>query len=106
MSKKAGKLQKTIKYRILQGDIVSLVRSTAELYRACVRFCLWVLKDHLEVLDLGGMKHQQGALERLIHKTKGNSVVSQDVNAIAPNIPAYFRRAAINAALGIAQSWL
>ena len=106
MSKRAGKLQKTIKYRILQGDIVSLVRSTAELYRACVTFCLSVLKDHLEVLDLGGMKHQQGALERLIHKTKGNSVVSQDVNAIAPNIPAYFRRAAINAALGIAQSWL
>lgn len=110
MNRNKSRLNKTIKYRTFlvastNKDIVFLYQKTTELYRRCVSFCLMVLKDNLEILETtDSLRYQQQAVERLIHRTKNNEPI-YDLSQVEENIPAYFSRAFINTALGIAQSW-
>lgn len=105
MNKKVSNLQKTIKYRVLRDDIMPLVATTTELYRKSIAFCISVIKDHPHILDINGLKRQQTTIEKLIHPTKKNKIALYDIKTVDNNIPAYFRRAAINEALSIAKSW-
>jgi len=56
------------------------------------------------VLDLKN-KEALTALEMLTHATEKNPLPAMPLSAIAEQIPAYFRRGAINAALGSARSF-
>ena len=70
-----------------------------------LQFYFDVIQAHTGVLDLGNMDALR-ALEQLTHATESrpNPVMSLS-NAVQEDIPAMFRRAAINAALGSARSF-
>jgi len=105
MSRKPNNRIKTIKYRILQEDIYHLVNNTTQLFRELVSFFIAIIKEKPDILKIKGINKQQSAIEKLVHKTKSNINPPYNIDSIGNNIPAYFRRSAINTALGIAQSW-
>jgi IS605 OrfB family transposase len=110
MSKQTA-LSKTIKYRVLTSSSASglslfeQILATTNLYRTCVSFFIQILKDNTYILDLETLQLKQQALEHLVHQTKNNPNPPYSLASVDQNIPAYFRRSAINAALGIAGSW-
>ncbi len=99
------KLQKTIKFRVLQDDITQMVYETTELYRKCVGFCLSVVKENTGIMEVKDLHRQQVQVEKLIHATYSNPTPVYNIEQVGKNIPAYFRRSFINTALGIANSW-
>ena len=113
MSRRQNERSKTVKYRVLfgKGDSVRDLRlleqfhTTVALYRSCVSFYVSVLKENLDIRELPGLQQKQRRLEQLTHQTRANPNPPYDLDTIGKNIPAYFRRSAINAAVGIAGSW-
>lgn len=77
--------------------------ATQELFNRVVAFYFDVIQAHLPVLDLPN-KQALTALERITHATKRNPDPIMPLTQVADHIPAMFRRAAINAALGAARS--
>jgi IS605 OrfB family transposase len=76
-------------------------QETKELFNKVCRFYFEVIQDHEKILELSN-KEALTALESLTHKTKQNP---NPVNPLPYNVPAMFRRAAINAAVGAARSF-
>ena len=74
------------------------------LFNRVVAFYFEVLQAHEGVLDLT-TKEALTTLETLTHATKKNPSPLLPLTEIAESIPAMFRRAAINAALGSARSF-
>ena len=74
------------------------------LFNRVVAFYFEVLQAHEGVLDLT-TKEALTALETLTHATEKNPSPILPLTEIAEGIPAMFRRAAINAALGSARSF-
>src|SRR6266536_5995643 len=79
--------------------------ATKDLFNQIAAFYFEVIAAHPGVLDLAA-KAALTALEQLTHTTKENPYPVMPLsNAIAADIPAMFRRAAIHAALGSARSF-
>src|SRR5262249_53253096 len=78
--------------------------TTQGLFNRVAAFYFEVIQVHEDVLDLSN-KEALSALEILTHATKGNPTPVMPLSEIAENVPAMFRRAAINAALGSARSF-
>ena len=76
----------------------------AALFNRVVAFYFAVIQAHAGILALKN-KEALTALERLTHATQANPAPIMPLFEIAPDIPAMFRRAAINAALGSARSF-
>lgn len=74
------------------------------LFNRVVGFYFDCIQAHEGILSLKN-KEALTALERLTHATKANPRPIMPLCEIAPDIPAMFRRAAINAALGSARSF-
>jgi putative transposase len=74
------------------------------LFNQIVSFYFEVIQAHEKVLDLSN-KEALTALEMLTHATKKHPMPVMPLAALAEAIPAMFRRAAINAALGSARSF-
>ena len=74
------------------------------LFNEVAAFYFDVIQAHPGVLDLPN-KEAEHALERLTHKTERNPHPVTPLTEVQEDIPAYFRRAAINAALGSARSF-
>src|SRR6266699_245091 len=74
------------------------------LFNRVVAFYFEVIQAHEGVLDLTA-KEALTALETLTHATEKNPSPLLPLTEIAQGIPAMFRRAAINAALGSARSF-
>ncbi len=74
------------------------------LFNRVVAFYFEVIQAHEQVLDLSN-KDALTALEKLTHTTQRNPAPVMPVEALLEDIPAMFRRAAINAALGSARSF-
>jgi putative transposase len=74
------------------------------LFNRVVAFYFEVIQAHEGILSLRN-KEALTALERLSHATVANPNPVMPLAQIAPDIPAMFRRAAINAALGSARSF-
>src|SRR5438552_15323669 len=74
------------------------------LFNRVVAFYFEVLQAHEGVLDLT-TKEALTTLETLTHTTEKNPSPLLPLTEIAESIPAMFRRAAINAALGSARSF-
>jgi transposase len=74
------------------------------LFNRVVAFYFEVIAAHEDILDLKN-KEALTALEKLTHATEKNASPIIPLMEIAPDIPAMFRRAAINAALGSARSF-
>jgi len=74
------------------------------LFNQIAAFYFEVIQAHEKVLDLSN-KEALTALEMLTHATKKNPIPVMPLAALGAAIPAMFRRAAINAALGSARSF-
>src|SRR5215469_8931557 len=74
------------------------------LFNRVVAFYFEVIQAHAHVLDLS-TKEALTVLETLTHATSKNRTPLLPLTDVAPDIPAMFRRAAINAALGSAKSF-
>ncbi|GHO91806.1 hypothetical protein KSF_018540 [Reticulibacter mediterranei] len=75
-----------------------------ELFNQVVAFYFDVIQAHSQILDLGSQDALR-ALERLTHATEKYPNPVMPLSALREDIPAMFRRAAINAALGLAKSF-
>jgi putative transposase len=75
-----------------------------DLFNRVTAFYFEVIAAHEKVLDLSN-KEALSALETLTHATKKNPTPVLPLSDIAEDVPAMFRRAAINAALGSARSF-
>src|SRR6266536_5709390 len=78
--------------------------TTKNLFNQVAAFYFDVIAAHPRVLDVSS-KEALTALERLTHTTAQNPDPLLPLSTISPNIPALFRRAAIQVALGAARSF-
>ena len=74
------------------------------LFNRVVAFYFEVIQAHEKVLDLSN-KDALTALEKLTHPTQSHPAPIMPLEEVAEDLPAMFRRAAINAALGSARSF-
>src|SRR5690348_7007524 len=74
------------------------------LFNHVVAFYFDVIQAHDQILQLGSMDALR-ALEHLTHETDKHPHPVMPLSDIGQDIPAMFRRAAINAALGSAKSF-
>jgi len=101
MSKATKTIQQALGYQPTQASWFAV---TKLLFNQVTAFYFDVVTAHPGLLDLDAQAALT-ALERLTHVTKDNPHPLMPLSAIAGNIPAMFRRAAIHAALGSAHSF-
>ncbi len=86
------------------ADHAAWFAANQALFNRVVAFYFEVIQAHEHVLDLSN-KDALTALEKLTHTTQRNPTPVMPLEALLADIPAMFRRAAINAALGSARSF-
>jgi putative transposase len=101
MAKAITTIRESLNYQSQHADY--FVANQA-LFNRVVAFYVEVIQAHAKVLDLS-TKEALTALETLTHATSKNQSPVVPLTEIAPGIPAYFRRAAINAAIGSARAF-
>jgi len=100
-----AKATTTIRQRLTyQAEYAVYFAANQSLFNRVVAFYFEVIAAHEGVLDLP-TKEALTALEKLTHATKKNPSPVLPLTEIAEAIPAFFRRAAINAAIGSARSF-
>jgi putative transposase len=97
--------QKTIRQKVVKREGISTwLQATHDLFNRLVAFYFDVIQAHALVLDLPN-KQTLTALEKLTHQTAKNPHPVMPLAEVCGNVPAMFRRAAINTAIGMAQSF-
>ena len=98
MAKATTTLRQRLQY---QPGHAAWFATTQDLFNRVAAFYFEVIQAHQGVLDLSN-KEALSALEILTHATQDHPTPLMPLSEIAENVPAMFRRAAINAALGSA----
>ena len=101
MAKATTTIKQVLHY---QGDHAAWFAATQVLFNQLAAFYFDVIQAHEHVLDLGN-RDALTALEKLTHTTRKNPTPVMPLRAHALDVPAMFRRAAIQAALGSARSF-
>ena len=101
MAKTTSTIREALHY---QPQHAHYFAENAALFNRVVAFYFEVIQAHEGILALKN-KEALTALERLTHATEANPNPIMELSEIAADIPAMFRRAAINAALGSARSF-
>jgi putative transposase len=101
MAKATMTIRQSLSY---QPQYTEYFAANQALFNRVVAFYFDCIQAHEGVLDLANQEALT-ALEKLTHATSKNRFPLLPDTAIAPDTPAYFRRAAINAALGSARSF-
>jgi len=101
MAKATTTIRQVLNY---QADYAAWFAANQDLYNQTCSFYFGVIQAHEKVLDLSN-KEALTVLEKLTHTTQSNPHPIMPLSEIAEDIPAMFRRAAINAALGSARSF-
>src|SRR3989449_9791713 len=101
MAKATTTIKQVLNY---QPDHAAWFAATQALFNQVVAFYFEVIQAHEKVLDLSN-KEALTALEMLTHTTQSNPNPIMPLEDLAEDLPAMFRRAAINAALGSARSF-
>jgi putative transposase len=101
MAKATTTIRESLQY---QGQHATWFAATQRLFNQVAAFYFEVIQAHQGVLDLPN-KEALTALEKLTHATKKNPTPLMPLCEVASDVPAMFRRAAINAALGSARSF-
>ena len=102
MAKATTTIRQTLSYR---SDVQAYFAANQALFNRVASFYFDVIQAHSKILDLSN-KQALTALEKLTHKTEINPNPVMPLTEVQADIPAMFRRAAINAALGSARSVL
>ena len=101
MAKATTTIRESLNYQSQHADSFA---ANQALFNRVVAFYFEVIQAHAKVLDLS-TKEALTALETLTHATSKNRAPVMPLTEIAQDIPAMFRRAAINAALGSARAF-
>ncbi len=101
MAKATTTIKQVLNYR---ADHAAWFAANQVLFNRVVAFYFEVIQAHEKVLDLSN-KDALTALEMLTHTTNKNPTPAMPLEELVENIPAMFRRAAINTALGSARSF-
>ena len=101
MAKATTTIRQVLNY---QADYAAWFACNQDLFNRVTSFYFEVIQAHEKVLDLSN-KEALTVLEKLTHTTQRNPHPVMPLSEIAEDIPAMFRRAAINAALGSARSF-
>jgi transposase len=101
MAKATTTIRQVLNYR---PEHAAWFAANQTLYNQVVAFYFGVIQAHEKVLELSN-KEALTALEKLTHTTQSNPSPVMPLSEIAEDVPAMFRRAAINAALGSARSF-
>ncbi len=101
-----AKATKTIQYALsYHATHAAWFTANQALYNRVVAFYFDIINAHEKLIELSN-KDALTELEKLTHQTLDNPCPAFPLTEIANSIPAMFRRAAINAALGSARSFL
>lgn len=95
-------------YKVKLQDHRSALRNTVRIYREAVSFLINVIDTEWDVIGplyKKSVKLGQSAMERMIHRTSKNLNPKYDFDADFYKFPSYFRRAAIDVALGAVSSY-
>jgi len=101
MAKVTTTIKQVLNYQAEHG---AWFAANQALFNRVTAFYFGVIQAHEKVLDLS-KKDALTALEKLTHTTQSNPTPAMPLEDILEDIPAMFRRAAINAALGSARSF-
>ena len=101
MAKATITIRQVLNYESTHGE---WLRANQALFNRVASFYFDVIQAHTGILDLSN-KEALTALEKLTHTTELNPHPIMPLSQIGEDIPAMFRRAAINAALGSARSF-
>ena len=101
MAKATVTIRQTINSR---SEVQSYFAMNQALFNRVASFYFDVIQAHSKILDLSN-KEALTALEKLTHATEINPYPVMPLTEVQEDIPAMFRRAAINAALGSARSF-
>jgi len=101
MGKATTTIKQVLNYR---PEHAAWFAENAALYNRVCAFYFDVIQAHSKILDLSN-KEALTALEKLTHTTQSNPTPVMPLEEVAEDLPAMFRRAAINAALGAARSF-
>ncbi len=101
MAKATTTIRQSLNY---QPQHAAWFAANQALFNRVVAFYFEVIQAHERVLDLS-TKEALTALEKLTHATDANLTPIMPLSEIAQDVPAMFRRAAINAAIGSARSF-
>src|SRR5689334_22996201 len=101
MVKATTTIKQMLNYR---PDVQACFAANQSLFNRVASFYFDVIQAHIKVLDRSN-KEALTALEKLTHVTEINPNPVMPLSDIGEDIPALFRRAAINAALGSARSF-
>ena len=101
MAKATTTIRQSLNY---QPQYAHYFAENAALFNRVVSFYFDCIQAHAGILALTNQEALT-ALERLTHATEHNPAPIMPLGEIAPNIPAMYRRAAINAAIGSARSF-
>ena len=101
MAKATTTIKQVLNYHVDHG---AWFAANQALYNQACAFYFGVIQAHEKVLDLSN-KEALTVLEKLTHTTQSNPSPVMPLSEIAEDLPAYFRRAAIHAALGSARSF-
>jgi hypothetical protein len=88
----------------VSADHVPYFAANQSLFNRVASFYFDVIQAHIKILDLSN-KEALTALEKLTHTTELNQSPVMPLSEVQEDIPAMFRRAAINAALGSARAF-
>src|SRR6202051_1633044 len=101
MAKAMTTIRQSLNYQPQHSDCFAAHQA---LFNRVVAFYFEVIQAHEKIVDLS-TKEALTALETLTHTTSKNRAPVMPLTEIAQDVPAMFRRAAINAALGSARSF-
>ena|SRR5215469_4496502 len=100
-----AKVTKTIRQALqYPPQLAHCFAANAALFNQVCAFYFEVIQAHEGILSLNNQEALR-ALEHLTHATRRHPNPIMPLSDIAPDIPAMFRRAAINAALGSARAF-
>src|SRR5260370_2971756 len=101
MAKATTTIRQVLNY---QPEHAAWIAANQVLFNQVAAFYFDVIAAHEKLLDLSN-KEALTALEKLTHTTQSNPTPIMPLEDILEDIPAMFRRAAINAAMGSARSF-
>jgi putative transposase len=101
MAKATATIRQVLNHKADHGE---WLRANQALFNRVAAFYFDVIQAHVKILDLSN-KEALTALEKLTHQTETNPDPIMPLASIEEDVPAMFRRAAINAALGSARSF-
>lgn len=82
-------------------------QASLDTYQDAINWLVPIANQHWDQIQQGEKStDKRGILEQLVHKTKTNPTPPHgEFDTLYPNMPSYFRRAALTAAIGDISSW-